>query len=203
MCDIGTVFGVLSSVVGFISDSQNAKDEERFRRAQAEANRVSAENAARIQADQVNQGEAQEAIKSAQQISEVRKDALQARARARVAAGEAGVAGISVDALQRDFGAQEGRFVDATRQNLEFAAAQNRNSIEAIRNKAAGRIIATRAKPVSKPSFFGAALRIGGQVAGSKSFQKLVGGSVSTSTFAGGTSVQRTQRSLRTFSISS
>lgn len=162
MCDIGTVFGILSSVVGFISDSQEAKNQQAFNDRQEAITRQNAIANAKNQTDTENTAQQERESRDSQDIAKVRKEALQARARARTAAGEAGVAGISVDALQRQFAGEEAQFVTDTRTNAQFARAQGANRRDSFKLGAQNRINASIHAPVKRPSFFGAALRIGG-----------------------------------------
>ena len=163
MCDIGTAFGIISSVVGFISDSQDANAQADFNRRQEEANRLNAIRNARIQTDTEGTAQQERDARDVQDIAEVRRQALQAKATARVAAGEAGVAGISVDALQRKFAGEEARFVDATNTSAQFAREQGKRRVESFKSGAQNQINQSLRAPVKRPSFFGAALRIGGQ----------------------------------------
>ena len=163
MCDVTTIIGIASTVAGFISDSQNAQAQANFNRRQEAANRANAIRNARIQTDTEGTAQQERDARDVQDIAEVRRQALQAKATARVAAGEAGVAGISVDALQRKFAGEEARFVDATNTSAQFARAQSERRIESFKSGAQNQINQSLRAPVKRPSFFGAALRIGGQ----------------------------------------
>ena len=92
-------------------------------------------------------------------------------ATARTASGEAGVAGLSVDALIRDFKGSELRFREGLRENILLSRVQSKLRLESLAARAGSRINAARAVPVPVPSFLGAALRIG--KSGFDSFQKL------------------------------
>jgi len=95
--------------------------------------------------------------------------AASARATARTAAGEAGVAGLSVEALLNDFTAQEGRYRYGVRRNNELVTDQLTAEMEGARAQAQGRIhsiTSLNLEPVSRPTYLGAALRIGGDALG-------------------------------------
>lgn len=86
-------------------------------------------------------------------------EAAQARAKARVAAGEAGVSGISVDALVNDYSASEGRFRDTLRNNLSMEKDQANMRVKGYAAQSWSQF---NSQKVQQPSFLGAALRIGG-----------------------------------------
>lgn len=99
----------------------------------------------------------QEQVAAAQKLSESARKAMEARATARASAGEAGVAGLSVDALINDltrkeaeysFNVQEqGRMSDVNRQlQLRDAGLGFTNSMLRIN------------KPIEQPNYLGAAL---------------------------------------------
>jgi len=104
---------------------------------------------------------------SAEQMAS-QKEAAQARATARVAAGEGGVAGLSVDTLLRDFFRQEAMFRDSTNRQLSDITAQTEQEIKGLKAQAEGRVQSIRPyipEPIERPNYLGAALRIGGSVA--------------------------------------
>jgi len=90
--------------------------------------------------------------------------AAQARATARASAGEAGVAGLSVDALVNDYTATEARYRDGLKQNMEWETQQYKNRIEGHQVDAENMYNMNMAQG---PSYLGAALRIGGSLASS------------------------------------
>lgn len=170
MCDIATVFSVVSGVVGFISDSQNAKNENARIAAQNEANRIATERSVRAQADIINTRTQQEAELVSQDKTKVSIEALQAASTARVASGEAGVSGVSIDALQRQFAGSKLRFDDAVSRNFQFSQLAAQDQIRSIQASGSNQIVSSFRQAVAKPSFFGAALRIGGTIAKSGVF---------------------------------
>jgi len=90
--------------------------------------------------------------------------AAQARATARVAAGEAGVSGLSVDALLYDFYQQEARFRDSVRLNAENRKKFGQSQLDALRSQTEQRINSIRPftpSPIEQPNFAAAALRLG------------------------------------------
>lgn len=117
MCaPIGLIAGIASAGASFIGQRQAASAQER---AQANATELEQQrfldqaNSARVQQAQAN-------IASAQRIRSASLQAEQARARATVAAGEAGVTGLSVNALVDDMTRREAqfRFYENQRQDM-------------------------------------------------------------------------------------
>ena len=117
MCaPIGLIAGIASAGMSFIGQRQAASAQER---AQANATELEQQrfldqaNSARVQQAQAN-------IASAQRIRSASLQAEQARARATVAAGEAGVTGLSVNALVDNMTRKEAqfRFYENQRQDM-------------------------------------------------------------------------------------
>jgi hypothetical protein len=119
------------------------------------------------QAQQLAVREQEEDEKASQDIQQTQIEAAQARARARVAAGEAGVAGLSVDSLFADFYRQEDIFRESVRRNRELGRQQYKRNLKGLQSQAQGRIASIQPyvpKPVIRPSFLGSALQIGSDV---------------------------------------
>ena len=99
----------------------------------------------------------QEQVAAAQRIQESTRKAREARATARVSAGEAGVAGLSVDALINDLTREEANYSFATNQQLQMNDV-NRN----LQLRDAGLGFTNNMlrinKPIEKPNYLGAAL---------------------------------------------
>lgn len=143
------------------ADAQ-AKYQEQVYKANADiANRAAIQNYAAL-----NQREIEQRAAAAQAIGQVSAQAKQAAGTARVAAGEAGVGGVSVDALLGDFERQQLAYTSSTLRNEKFAALQLASEKDAIHSQTEGRILSALPQPVQKPDFFGAALRIGTDLLG-------------------------------------
>ena len=89
-----------------------------------------------------------------------RIEGLKARGVARNAAGEAGVTGLSVDALVNDFYGAEGRAVDAVNTNFEIERQNILAQMDATYRQTEARI--NQVQRATPPSFMGAAVRIAG-----------------------------------------
>lgn len=102
----------------------------------------------------------QEEAAAAGERQEVAREGRAARAKAITAAGEAGVSGLSVDALLADYYGREAEFMDRSHQQVEWTHQQLTDSMYGLRSQAEDRINSVQ-KPV-KPSFIDAGLRIAG-----------------------------------------
>lgn len=170
---------VAGTVVATVGQSQAAAAQNNYQAALAnQRNQQIAENN-RLAKDAYNRSVSQENLKLIQDHESASRDlqknqvlALQARARTRVAAGEAGVAGVNVDQLLGDFYRQESLFADATRHNLEYSGIQREMNIEGHAATAQGRMNSMTPhipRRTEGPSFIGAALKIGTDVFGAAS----------------------------------
>ena len=119
MCDpvtIGIGMAVASAGTQVYGQQQQAKTQ-----AKVQANASAAERQRYLQevsSMRVQQG--QEEVAAAQRVNASARKAREARATARVSAGEAGVAGLSVDALINDLTREEAEFNFATQQQLQM-----------------------------------------------------------------------------------
>lgn len=87
------------------------------------------------------------------------KRAAEARGTARAAAGAAGVAGFSVDALFADFYRQEAQYRSITDTNLGYVEEQSRRDMAGLKSGTQSTINRLVREPV--PGYLGAGLRIG------------------------------------------
>lgn len=103
----------------------------------------------------VQQG--QEQVAAAQKISESTRKAREARATARVSAGEAGVAGLSIDALINDITKKEAEYSFATQQQTQM---NNVGRTMQLKNAGLGftNNMLRINKPIEQPNYLGAAL---------------------------------------------
>ncbi len=131
----------------------------------------STNEAARVQAEQVRDQQAQSAEAAGREVQKASIASRQAQSTATVSAGEGGVTGNSVDALLRDFRTQEGIYKEAvTRQQqlTNFGAGQQ---IDAIRAGAKAGNLQMNA-PIAQPNYLAAALSFGAQAAGTYAIAK-------------------------------
>lgn len=161
----------VSQLFSFASQSKNAAAAQTFQDQRAEEVRAAANVAFLADADAENLRLQQEAIAASGQAFKATISRAKAVSTARTASGEAGVAGLSVDALIRDFKGSESRFREGLKENLLLSREQSKLRLEGLAAKAGSRINAARPQAVPTPSFLGAALRIGKE--GFDSFEKL------------------------------
>lgn len=172
---LAIVASTASGIVGYIGQSQAANQQAAYQSALAqqrnqqilENQRLAQESYLR-QAQQVNIRQQQEEEKASTELQSTQIEAMQARARARVASGEAGVTGLSVDNLIADFYRQEDVYKQGVQRNVEFSRQQSQEDIKGLRAEAEGRAQAIQPylpEPVARPSFLGTALQIGANAA--------------------------------------
>jgi hypothetical protein len=135
-----------SAAVGYFA-ADDAADQQN---AYYDANRKAAISAAGDRYAALNNKTLQERASASQELFEKQIDALRTRATATVAAGEAGVTGLSVDALQQDLLAQQGRQMQAIQHNFEIKRQSNEDEAIATYHNTVGRINSVR--QASKPS---------------------------------------------------
>ena len=103
----------------------------------------------------VQQG--QEEVAAAQRVNESARKAREARATARVSAGEAGVAGLSVDALINDLTREEANYNFATQQQLQMNDVGRSMQLENAGLGFTNNMLRIN-KHIEKPDYLGAAL---------------------------------------------
>lgn len=143
-----------SGVAGFAADAQAADDQERV----YEQNRKNALAAFEDKQRSVNLQIMQERESAALEKFDTALESRAARATNDVAAGEAGVSGITVDALARDFASREARFNDRVDRQSEWTTTQLAADKRGQSYEALDRVNSQPRAP--KPSFVGAGLRI-------------------------------------------
>lgn len=156
---LGMISSIGSAVVGYAAQKQQADQQNAYYAQNARAAQMAAVNQYANQQNQI----IQKRNAASQQVEETHIAALKARGTAHVASGEAGVTGLSVDALIDDFYGREGRRVDSIDQNYEMDRDYMRANMESTEAQAQQRINSVR--QASEPSFADAAIRILGGVA--------------------------------------
>jgi hypothetical protein len=146
------IVGTASQVAQYQGQQQQARQQYRYAKAAAEEGQAAAKQNFQIANAQESERQREEAEASSQQISQIRKQAAEARSTARVAAGEAGVSGLSVDALLADFDRQEATSVNAVNRNRELSLRQSGFTRLGIRANGMNELSSTRFKPIARPS---------------------------------------------------
>jgi hypothetical protein len=145
--------GTASTAASVVGQQQQAKAQ-----ARSQANASAAERQRYLQevsSMRVQQG--QEQVAAAQRVNESARKAREARATARVSAGEAGVAGLSVDALINDLTKQEAEFNFATQQQLQMNDVGRSMQLENAGLSFTNNMLRIN-KPIEQPNYLGAAL---------------------------------------------
>jgi len=148
------VIGAGQSVLEFSAQTQAANEQNRY----YEENR---QNALRSFENQQNQSvlrQSQENEAAAQQKFDASLENRRAQATAKVAAGEAGVSGLSVEAIQRDIASGAARYGDRVDQQTEWTQAQLQAQKAGQSYQAVDRINSVR--KANKPSFLATGLKI-------------------------------------------
>lgn len=143
-----------SGIAGFgAQTSQYEAQQQQYKNNRIEANKAAVGQYAALQNRQL-----QEAKATSQEQQTLSREAAQGRATAKVAAGEAGVTGLSVDALVADYYGQEGRHERTLSNNYQMQSDYLRGEMEGVQSQAEGRI--NSVDQGQKPSFADAAIRI-------------------------------------------
>jgi hypothetical protein len=166
MCDPSTALMVAGTATQFVGQQQQASSQNAMNRQRQELGTERALQNYRLQTSQAYKRMQQEREATGQEIREVARQSRRAQATGTVSAGEAGVTGKSVDAMLDDFERQELMYQTNIKRNQEWREDNTKDQLEAIRIGTQGRVEDLQFMPAQRPSFLGAALRIGGQVAG-------------------------------------
>lgn len=143
-----------SSVMGF----QSQKQEYEVQRQHYENNRIEANKAAVNTMASTQNRILQEQAAASDEAQKLNIESAKGRATAQVAASEAGVAGLSVDALVADYYGQQGRFERTLDNNLQMQTDYLRGEMDATSAQAESRI--NSVAQGTPPSFADAALRV-------------------------------------------
>lgn len=146
---------IASSVAGVIGQMQAQSEQEAANQRQYEATMQA--RAANL--NQTNLQQQQEREASMQKLEENNLRATAARSTARVSSGEAGISGLSVDALLADLGTKQNRYNSSVETNYDRASTAIDNQRININNTATSQI--NSLKTPAAPDYMGAALRIG------------------------------------------
>ena len=145
--------GTAQAGMSIVGQRQQAKTQEKMQKnaSAAEQQRYLSEvSASRLR-------ERQEKIMAAQRIQRTTTKAREARATARVSAGEAGVAGLSVDALINDMTRKEGEANFSIQQQMQFAEQSRAMGLDDSANRSRMNLLSIN-KPIEQPNYLGAIL---------------------------------------------
>lgn len=160
MCEPTTIMAlsIASSAAGVVAQQQAAD-------AQADANQRQYDATMRARAANLNQtnlAAVQEREASMQKLEENNMKAREATSAARVSSGEAGVSGLSVNALLADLGNKQNRYNSSVSANYDRSMGAIENQRQNVQANAESTI--NSLKTPAAPDYLGAALRIGNAV---------------------------------------
>ena len=150
---ISAGLGIASTVMQIRGQRQQAEAQEQSQRNAtiAEQQRhLSEMSASRLR-------ERQEMVSAAQRIQQSTTKAREARATARVSAGEAGVTGLSVDSLINDMTRKEAEFSFSVQQQMQMGSVNRKLAFEDGSNQTRMNILGIN-RPINQPDYFGAML---------------------------------------------
>ncbi len=157
---------IATTAMTYMQQSAQAEAQQAANNTQAEMNRrqVESANAAMFNdAAQIQLRQRQEQEADSQKLQQAQTEAVQARAKERVAAGEAGVSGISLDAIMGDMVKREADYKTSVQTNSRATQDQLNLEMKGLEATANSRINSiTPIKPVTQPSFLDAGMRIVG-----------------------------------------
>lgn len=143
-----------TAVMGYQAEqAAYEQQQQQYENNRIEANKAAADNFA---ATQLRMQQEQKA--ASQELQKTQTEATQARSTAQVAAGEAGVSGLSVDSLIADYYNQQGQYERTLDNNLQMQSDALRADMDGTSHQTASRI--NSVSQGQKPSFAGAAVRI-------------------------------------------
>ncbi len=147
--------GALSAGLSFVGQRQQARQQARY---QAQAAAAERQRFLQEQTSlRMRQAQEQEAV--GRELEQVSKKSQAALARARVSAGEAGVAGASVQALMDDYMRQEAGYRAATLRQQELSGISTAMGLEQAGFATQQRMIGL-SRPIEQPSFLSGALGV-------------------------------------------
>lgn len=166
MCEPTTIATATAAVLGTVASAMDAQQQANaanaHRRQQALATREEADRAARLELEQIATRSQEEADARATEAAATDKASLQARASAKTAAAEAGVAGTSIRNLLDDYENTRAGVNFQRDQQAMLAARRDAADVESVQQRRESRYRSSTPGYVSGPS----ALSVGASLAG-------------------------------------
>jgi len=149
-----TIIGAAQTATSLIGQSQQASAQ---RQAQAMASRQERERyLAEVSAMRMQQQ--QEAVARSQKLQESARGAMEARSRATVAAGEAGVSGLSVNALLGDISRRQAEYEFSSLQQAQMTDVNRQLALQEAGIGFSRNMLRIN-QPISQPDYLGAAVQ--------------------------------------------
>jgi len=149
------------SLAQYIGQQQQASAMADYQQQMYDQNKEIADQAAVDQYQGFGTRTYQEREAAALDIMNASRAAREAMGTARVSAGEAGVSGASSDAMLQDFERRQFEYTYGRSRSQDFREQAYESQKKGIRSQQQGRTLSMLPKPVDRPDFLGAALRIG------------------------------------------
>lgn len=166
MCTVSAVLGSAQAGVNFALEDKAARDAIKYSEANAKVIGDAAVEDAVAKFSQLNLRGIQESDAASRQIQAISREARRATGNIKATSGASGAQGNSVEALTRDFEAQELTRIEIVRKDLEAGALQRESTGEGITAEAEQRIFNAQGPAVQGPSIFNALFSIGSSVLG-------------------------------------
>lgn len=168
MCSAGAAqmgFAAVEGTANFLIQDKASRDAVKYSEARsAVIGKAAVEDSIR-KFSQLNRRTMQESERASRQIQAISRQAREAGGSIRASAGATGVEGNAVDALARDFQAQELARIEVTNIDLENSRAAAKDQYAGVAAEAQNRIFNAQGGPVARPSIFGALFKIGSDMA--------------------------------------
>lgn len=165
MCTAQAALGVAQTTANYFIEDKASRDAIKFSEARSEEiGKATVEDAVR-KFSQLNRRSNQESEAASRQIQSISRQARAAGGQVRAGAGASGVEGNAVDALVRDFEAQELTRIEVTRENLDNTRDRIDDQFQGVSAEAQNRIFNAQGPAVQRPSIFNALFSIGSSVA--------------------------------------
>lgn len=159
---VAAISSVTGAVVGFTTQSQAAAAQRQYQQQVYEQTRTLAIGNLTQQFASITERQVEEQRKAAQEISQIVQQARQARASAYASSLEAGVSGLSVDALLDEYSRRESLFIQRTQQQERAVLSQLSNEAMGLSYQATGAVVGKTPQPVSGPSPLALAANVAG-----------------------------------------
>jgi hypothetical protein len=143
MCYAQVIIGAVSTAASLYAAQQQANNQGRV----ADANAKIATSSALSNYSAIQERQVQENARAAEAIQRAHAAATAAGATARVSAGESGVSGFSVSAVQEDFLRQEADYTHSVVRNQAFLSDQLSAELKAQESNLAGNLLKGYAPP--------------------------------------------------------
>ncbi len=161
MCNAQAAVAAGQATIGQVQNFQQFQLAEKQARKDAKAAHSQTLADQMLQSDSVRSAQQESRVATSSEIQSIISQSIRAISSSQTSAAESGVTGRAAAAVARDFERQSLNFQTATETNQEFQEAQFERQARGLELQTTGRLIAGTPRPISRPTFLGAALAIG------------------------------------------